>query len=73
MRETVSDNSLGSVSSPEITLAREVRVDQYGIELAINKLGGDKVYRKKCIDGLSVTNSAVISKGLKTLSKLIES
>jgi len=169
MRETVTENSLGRISSPDITLAREVRADQYGIrtfiendgnrlkfeiirearielssqefgglsvlclshpccfaekflanadrgqdsstlsrdiidlafmienwavddantgltiaeqaygssirrnlELVISKLRDDKVYRKKCVDGLAVINSGVISKGLKTLSRLID-
>ncbi len=169
MRETVTESSLGNISSTKIALAREVRADQYGIrtfiendgnrlkfeiirearielsgkefdgvsvlslshpfcfaekflanadrgqdsstlsrdmidltfmienwamadantglsiaehaygstvrrnlELAIGKLREDKIYRKKCVDGLAVTDSAVISKGLKTLSKLID-
>ncbi|NKB35534.1 MAG: hypothetical protein GKR93_00005 [Gammaproteobacteria bacterium] len=169
MRETVSANSLGNISSPEIILAREVRADQYGIRtfiesngnrlkfeiireariellaqdvggisvkclsypscfaekflvnadrgldsstlsrdvidlafmienwpvadansgllvaeqaygssirrnltLAISKIRENKTYRKKCVDGLAVSNSAMISKGLKKLSRLIE-
>lgn len=169
MRETVSENSLGGVSSRDIILAREVRADQYGIrtfiendenkikfeiireariklvpqqletipvmclshaccfaekflanadrgqdtstlsrdiidlafmienwaseeaitglsiaeqaygsavrrnlKLAISKISEDKTHRKKCVDALRVTDSSVITKGLKSLSRLID-
>jgi hypothetical protein len=43
LRETVSDSSLGSIASSRLPLAREVRVDQYGIRTFL----GDGDFRLK--------------------------